>query len=157
MRESEDRDQGSGIRDQGSGIRDQGSGIRDQGSGIRGQCHLRYLIPDPCLLTPAPATIRPRWQVQHGRSPSPWENPDFRWWEQLQRLAQPNGLRVDRRGIGLTTGPGVPRVVRTKPPGVLVTSRREEYDLSARGHLTLLAATAFGDRVDRMVQRELAR
>ena len=68
-----------------------------------------------------------------------------------------NGLKDDRQGVGLRTEPSVPRVVRKKPPGVLVTARREEYDLSARGHLTTLAATAFSDRVDRMVQGELAK
>jgi hypothetical protein len=70
---------------------------------------------------------------------------------------KPNGLKDDRQGVGLKTEPRVPRVVRKKPPGFLVTSQQEEYGLSAREHLTPLAATVFNDRVDRMVQRELAK
>ena len=66
-------------------------------------------------------------------------------------------MKDDRQGIGLRTEPRVPRVVRKKPLGVLVTSRQKEYDLSAREHLTPIAATVFNDRVDRMVQRELAK
>ena len=60
-------------------------------------------------------------------------------------------------GLGLRTEPRVPRVVRKNPPGVLVNSRRKEYDLFAREHLTPLAATVFNDRVGRMAQRGLAK
>ncbi len=70
---------------------------------------------------------------------------------------KPNGLKDGRQGVGLRTEPRVPRVVRKNPPGNLVTSRREEYDLFAREHLTPLAATVFNDRVGRMAQRGLAK
>ncbi len=68
-----------------------------------------------------------------------------------------DGLKDDRQGIGLRTESRVSGCYRRKPPGVLVTSRRKEYGLSAREHLTPLAATVFSNRVDRMVQRELAK
>ena len=70
---------------------------------------------------------------------------------------KPNGLKDDRHGIILSNGVKSSRVVRKKRYGVLVTSRREEYSLFAREYLTPLAATVFSDRVDRMVERELAK
>ena len=36
----------------------QGSGVRYQASEVRGQCHLRYLIPDTCLLLARGGAVR---------------------------------------------------------------------------------------------------